>query len=363
MAFSDARALKGTRLLSRRVRATGVAVGAAALLISAVTTAQAGAAPAGGGEPTVSRLGTLPGGDLSWAYGINESNEITGFAKDADGLDHAVRWNAEGELTALDTLPGFAEATGFTINNDGTVAGRSFNGHVVEEAATVWDAEGNATHLPSLPDGQVNRGYALNDAGVVVGISSTPEGTFRAVRWDDGEISELPRVPEQEQLLSGASWINSHGVISGFSGTLAVVWDEEGEVNPLEQLPSPQGDVVSRAYAVNDDGWVVGAAVDKGTASHPVRWTPDGEVSALELLPGDVGGAAYGISDEGEINGYSINTLGAKRAVVWNAEGEITELNPGGPRPSEGYMINDLGVVVGVTADENHATRGLVYTP
>ncbi len=363
MALFDAEAREETRSSGRKARKTVVAVAGAALLISAMGTAQADTAPESAGRPSVSRLGTLPGGDLSWAYGINESNVITGFAKDRTGKDHAVRWDDEGHIEDLGALPGFAESTGFTINNDGTVAGRSFNGHVVEEAATVWDAEGNATRLPSLPGGEVNRGYAINDAGVVVGISSTPDRTFQAVRWDDGEISELPELPGQEALLSGASWINEKGEITGFSGTSAVVWDAEGDVNELEPLASPQGPVVSRAYAINDSGYAVGAAVDKGTASHAVRWSPDGEVTELPPLPGDIGGAAYGINNDGSVNGYSINTLGVKRAVTWDAEGNVTELNPRGPRPSEGYMINDLGVIVGVTADRNHATRGLVYTP
>lgn len=364
MEFSDVMVRNRTPFPGRGIRKSAVALAAATLLISGVATAQADTTAANPGRGAVGMLSTLPGGNLSWAYGINESNVITGFAEDKDGHARAARWDSDGKITNLGVIPGFAESTGFTINNEGTVSGRVYNGHVVEETATTWDAKGKVTALPGLPGGKVNRGYALNDAGVVVGISSTPEGTFRAVRWDDGKISELSRLPEAEQQLSGASWINEKGQISGFSGSKAVFWDAEGVIHPLTPMPSPQGPIAaSRAYAINESGTVVGAAIDRGAASHAVRWSSDGQVVKLQPLPGDVSGAAYGINNDGWANGYSMSTSGVKRAVVWDAEGNVFELNPGGPRPSEGYMINDLGVVVGQTSDRNWATRGLTYTP
>nr|WP_042193155.1 hypothetical protein [Kibdelosporangium sp. MJ126-NF4]CEL20599.1 PKD domain protein [Kibdelosporangium sp. MJ126-NF4]CTQ89510.1 PKD domain protein [Kibdelosporangium sp. MJ126-NF4] len=307
-------------------------------------------------------LGTLPGGNLSWAYGINEGGVVTGYSEDASGKSHAVRWDRSGKISDLGLLPGYAESMGFTINNSGVVAGRAYNGHVTSERATVWDAAGTIKELPTLPGAKLNRSYALNDHGTVVGVSSNSLNVFQAVRWNtDGTLTKL-RGPQAGEPFSGASWVNIHGVTSGFWGTEALLWGPEADPTPrvLENLTLASGPTIDKAYAVNDNGLAVGAAVDKGAFSHPVRWTKEGKVSELKLLPGDVGGAAYGISNDGYINGYSMNAVGVHRAVRWSPDGTIALLVDV-TVPSEGYMINESSTVVGVTTTRNNKIHAAVW--
>jgi probable HAF family extracellular repeat protein len=350
MTLTDVRIKPLTKMLVAAAAITTIAVAAPA---SADTDAQAG---------RVKDLGTLAGGNLSWAYGINEGGVITGYSEDANGKSHAVRWDRNGKISDLGLLPGYAESMGFTINNSGVVAGRAYNGHVTSERATVWDATGKIKELPTLPAAKLNRAYAINDAGTVVGVSSNSANVFQAVRWNtDGTLTKL-RGPQAGEPFSGAGWINANGVTSGFWGTEAILWGPEADPEPkvLENLTLPSGPTIDKAYAINDKGLAVGAAVDKGAFSHPVRWTKEGKVSELKLLPGDVGGAAYGISNDGYINGYSMNAVGVHRAVRWSPDGTITLLVDI-TTPSEGYMINDSSAVVGVTTTRGNKIHAAVW--
>lgn len=71
---------------------------------------------------SIKDLGTLPGGAISAAYGINPSGQIVGQSGAAHGGFHAFSY-ANGALTDLGTLQGeYSLAAG--INQGGIVAGR-----------------------------------------------------------------------------------------------------------------------------------------------------------------------------------------------------------------------------------------------
>ena len=60
-----------------------------------------GAQPVSGQQPAAERysitdLGTLPGGDLSLAYGINNRGQVVGQSATFAGYNHAVLWSKEG---------------------------------------------------------------------------------------------------------------------------------------------------------------------------------------------------------------------------------------------------------------------------
>jgi probable HAF family extracellular repeat protein len=88
-----------------------------------------GAQPVSGQQPaagqySITDLGTLPGGDLSLAYGINNRGQVVGFSYTASGLPRAFLWE-DGEMTDLGTLPGGADSSAWGINNRGQVVGAS----------------------------------------------------------------------------------------------------------------------------------------------------------------------------------------------------------------------------------------------
>src|SRR5688572_10467224 len=75
-------------------------------------------------------LGTL-GGANSFAYDVNDSGVVVGYANNAAGQERAFRFfdangnnDADpGEMAALGVLPGHAHSYAFGINNDGDNVG------------------------------------------------------------------------------------------------------------------------------------------------------------------------------------------------------------------------------------------------
>ena len=69
-------------------------------------------------------LGTLPGGDYSAAFGINDSGTVVGTSNTATGM-HAFTWTSGQGLQDLGTLPGTNASAAFSINNPGQIVGSS----------------------------------------------------------------------------------------------------------------------------------------------------------------------------------------------------------------------------------------------
>jgi probable HAF family extracellular repeat protein len=81
-------------------------------------------------------LGTLPGGDYSAAFGINNRGQVTGIATAADGNEHAFLFEHE-VMADLGTLPGGVSSQGLGINNRGQVAGLAYTASESGHAA-LW---------------------------------------------------------------------------------------------------------------------------------------------------------------------------------------------------------------------------------
>src|SRR5215212_4391424 len=79
---------------------------------------------------TITDLGTL-GGASSYAYDINDSNQVVGYAKVATGADRAFLFKDAngnhladaGEMVNLGTLAGYSSSYAYAINNNGIIVG------------------------------------------------------------------------------------------------------------------------------------------------------------------------------------------------------------------------------------------------
>jgi probable HAF family extracellular repeat protein len=212
---------------------------------------------------TMTDLGTLGAGFLSYAYNINDAGTIVGISTRADyPFDewHAVTWT-DGVIADRGTVPGASQTLAFGINNRGDIVGSS----VESQSSTVpllW-SRGRIERLPTLPGATYTEPYKINNRGDAVGV-----GNDHAVLWSGGTITDLG-------LLPGAVWtfgrdINNAGVVVGdsfipSSGNRAFVW-ADGVIGALP------GGVESFAQGVNARGDIAGA-MNIGTAFHAVIWT------------------------------------------------------------------------------------------
>jgi probable HAF family extracellular repeat protein len=220
---------------------------------------------------TATVLGTL-GGQVSAAYGINDVGQVVGYSRTALGYDHATVWNGTTP-TDLGTLGG-NHSYGAGINSAGKVVGYSLlaNGAM---RATLWSG-GTATNLGTL-GGTASQASAINDLDQVVGVASTSSGSQHATLWSGTTTTDL-------------------GTLGGTSST---------------------------AYAINNAGQVVGASATIDGNGHATLWSGNAVIdlnsflTASTVLAGWVLKTAYGINENGQIVGFAVNTItGGQEAFV-----------------------------------------------
>jgi probable HAF family extracellular repeat protein len=270
-----------------------------------------------GAVPTITDLGTL-GGGFSDAFGINNDPndiQVVGRSTRADGFTHGFFWTASTGMIDLGTLGGnsFAE----DINNHGVIAGSSDDA-ARQRRAVVW----------TMTDGS----WTIRNLGTASGTCcSSAYGVNNGVAGDP----------------SSAVVVGSSAVPSG--GSHAVMWRQSGTDWLVEDLGTLPGDVASAAHDVNDGGTVVGISGNTLDVYSAFRWTPS---TGMVRLPG-LGGETYAlaVSNTGDIAGLSTDAAGNRHAVRWLAGSDaIVDLGTLGGCCSEGYGINGLGDIVGVSS-------------
>jgi probable HAF family extracellular repeat protein len=132
---------------------------------------------------TMTKLGTLSGGQFSRAFDINDRGQVVGYSDVAGGLLHACIWE-RGRPTDVFTLTALASQSGdpLAINNLGQVVGLSKAAANPPPGAFLWE-RGNMIHLNPLPGGLSSQALDIKDLGEVVGRSDTATGEVHAVLW------------------------------------------------------------------------------------------------------------------------------------------------------------------------------------
>ena len=190
-------------------------------------------------------VNNILGGPESLAYGINNNNEIVGWAHDATGSQRAffVNTNTTQNMEDIGSLDGGAQAYAKAINDSSVVVGYSekeetgMNAHY----GFVWDAENGMREICD------NLGYnshvrAINNQGVAVGEFVDENYYPYACIWDEvhgsRNINDLID-SNSEYHIGGCYGINDLGEI-----VCAASKDEEG----VEVLLTPHRDPVKRSY-------------------------------------------------------------------------------------------------------------------
>jgi uncharacterized membrane protein len=157
-------------------------------------------------------------GDGSSALAINTSGQIAGYY-DALGATQAVVWSSNLTATLLPTLGGYTRSSATAINNNGTLAGDSFNSSDQNSHPDIW-TNGQVQALPSLAGFDENTANAINDNNEVVGWayndSATQGGDAEA--WFNGQLVDLNTlIPANSGWhLTDAEAVNDSGLITGW---------------------------------------------------------------------------------------------------------------------------------------------------
>ena len=259
-------------------------------------------------------LGTLSGGTVSGATGLNDSGTVVGYSniKGQPATNFvAFQWTPASGMVNLGTLWGGSSSAAFEVNSAGVVAGDSFLSNGVVNA-TNWTNK-KIKNLGALPKAIFTAALDINDNGYIVGESVFgygPPFTSHGFLWNGSAMSDLGTLPGG--VTSMANSINSSAVIVGQSdGTStkghwhAVLWNSSRKIRDLGVLP---GGNYSMAFAVNDCDVVVGYGNLSNNAAHAMVWTSTAGMRDLNsLIPFTSGWVlinANAINNVGQITGY-----------------------------------------------------------
>ena len=240
------------------------------------------------------------------------------------------RWE-DGHMTQLPTLGGpNGFATG--VNNLNQIVGWAENTvhdptctlpQILQFEAVIYGPGKNQIQqLPPLPPDPDSAATAINDQGQVVGISGICGDAIgklsakHALLWENGNPIDIGNLGGQA--FNTPMAINNRGQIAGFS-----------------DLP---GDVVNNVLV--------------NVNFHAFLWPVNGKIFDLGTLDGDSISEATGINDQGQIIGTSFTAgFASSRAFIWQ-DGKITDLNTLIQPNSNLYLIstgdiNDRGEITG----------------
>lgn len=232
-------------------------------------------------------------------------------------------------VTGILTLAGCGGNGGGGGNNDG--------GGVVVDPTPVTNTAFNLVNLTGL-GGSFSAGVAINDGGLAVGFADDGTST-KGAKWTvtDAAPAATPLSPLGGNTYSAAYGVNAAGVAVGESGTtvstidpitnaivttidgntVAVVWSAaDAQLLPATGLFAGG---TSAAYAISDDGKVVGEAVNDAAGNTVAIVWPSTVTAPVILgnLPGGTFASAYFIGSDGRIIGEARNSAGQVQAVVW----------------------------------------------
>ncbi|MFN8009657.1 MAG: hypothetical protein U0V70_22005 [Terriglobia bacterium] len=271
----------------------------------------------------------------------------------------------------IGVLPGYESSylpINHTINNNGVVAGYSYNGAFAvwpDFALTATAFIGKPDKLKALPKlngwpGAFAAG--LNDNNQVFGYANKLDelGQFKQtpVLWDHGIIKELPTLPGS--IYTEIDEINNRGDMVGYfylpgDVPFPIMW-HDGKV---KQLPLPAGAVNGWSQAINDWGEIIGTAVfpngvDMGGNQvfdfHLYAWMPWGDDPVGVDLGSNFWGAfgqVWDVNNLSQMVGSAVNTAIEYRGFIWNW-GSMKEIGLPGSIWSEMWSINNWGQVLGI---------------
>jgi uncharacterized membrane protein len=300
------------------------------------------------------------------ARGLNESGTVVGFYTECFfGPDYGYIWTPSAGMADLFIPPGFNQSDAVDINDNqytlGNVHLDLYNNHAI-----VWKPTGQWYTIPPLQPGGATVGTAINNQNNVVGYRT--HGSFIKAFWGQngvyvtiaptfGEHSYALDVNDNNQVvgrLDGPGPLNDHPFL----------WNGGSAID----LGLFEGSVSTVAYAINNDGLIVGAAtLVKPGGSPPsfnraVAWIDN---QWIELLPDSDESVANDVNDEGYVVGTATFPPGN---YIWH-DGVAVRLATRILNPPDGFLlgepaaINNAGQIAGTGYVVGESGVGYLLTP
>ncbi len=224
-------------------------------------------------------LGTL--GQRIWAEDLNDADQVVGRSRRADGITRAFMWD-NGTITDLGSFTDTSESYATGINNQGQITGYADTiaaPYILQLHAFIWQDK-VFTDLGTLEPSNHGDSYAaaINELGQVVGRSEYGAGDYRhAFLWD--ATYGMTDLGTFGGIGSLATDVNNMGQVVGSSQDGSGLWQpflwQDGVMTDLNELLDPgSGWEITYAYGINDQGWIAGYGKN-----------PDGKGRAVLLVP------------------------------------------------------------------------------
>jgi hypothetical protein len=252
-------------------------------------------------------LGSL-GGSYTGAYALNEAGQVVGYSSyyvsGGSSHDRPVIWS---NGTIRDLLPsGYTLGRATDVNESGTVVGWAVRSSDFFIVPFTWSASTGFRALPTIAGENNSGAMAINDAGIVAGYSGRA-----AVIWENGVLRVIQSVPDR---FNTAVDVNSSGVVIAVETVTqtggsprSLQWSAASGVQFLPTLNGSAGSVA----AINDLGMIIGnGPTPTDPSSHP--FIIDGGV-ARELVSTLGRVTVTALSEVGHIVGQDANNRGFLR--------------------------------------------------
>lgn len=204
----------------------------------------------------VQDLGTLAGGS-SGATAISEAGMVVGWsqAPQAPALRVPFRWRPATGMQGLGTFAS-ENAAASDVNGTGVLVGTAPLRQAGPERAFLWSPREGLLDL-GASSGTSSGATRINEHGMVTGfISNFPEFGIGFVWTRESGPIELGRLNINR---STADDLNNRGQVVGSIDGRAFIWNRNNGIVDLNERVRavPQGLVLRRALAINDDGAIV----------------------------------------------------------------------------------------------------------
>ncbi len=184
-------------------------------------------------------------------------------------------------------------------------------------------------------------GFAHADGG------RAAQGAYRVINLGPGTIAAYPHINAA-----------GHVAFSLINGNRTTGFFYDGSA--VRDIGSLGGRIVY-ANGLNDAGQIAGTSLDEQGLEHAFVWSAAGGMLDLRANPGNGRSYGWAINNRGVVTGAFGD---AAHPFRWSVASGVEDLGvtPGIPAPAAGRVLNDAGLIAGVTTIDDEVTRVFAWT-